>query len=79
MKNAFLHGDCHDQVYMLTYPSFVRNGRKKGMRLEESNLEVKPITKGKWFEKFSGAPISFRLQDVVQRSRCLLKGPQLVY
>lgn len=79
MKNAFLHGDCHDQVYLLTSPSFVRNGRKKGMRLEAINLQVKPIIKGIWFEKFSGAAISFGLQDVVQRSRCLLKGTRLVY
>ena len=62
IKNAFLHGDLHEEVYMKQPPRFVAQGEiGKVCRLRKSLYGLKQSPHA-WFGKFSQAVEKFGLQ-----------------
>ena len=62
IKNAFLHGDLHEEVYMKQPPRFVAQGEiGKVCRLRKSLYGLKQSPRA-WFGKFSQAVENFGLQ-----------------
>ncbi|XP_070049685.1 uncharacterized protein [Nicotiana tomentosiformis] len=54
IKNAFLHGDLEDEVYMEQPPSFIAQGGSRGLvcHLRRSHYGLKQSPRA-WFDKFS--------------------------
>ena len=62
IKNAFLHGDLQEEVYMEQLPGFVAQGEKgRVCRLRKSLYGLKQSTRA-WFGKFSQAIEEFGMQ-----------------
>ena len=63
VKNAFLHGDLHEEVYMEQPPGFVAQGEYQGCiyKLKKAlyGLKQSPCA---WLGKFSAAILEFGLQ-----------------
>lgn len=62
VKNAFLHGDLHEEVYMEQPPGFVAQGEYQGCvcRLKKALYGLKQSPRA-WFGKFSEAVLEFGL------------------
>ena len=59
VKNAFLHGDSHEEVYIEIAPGYGRKGEShKVCRLKKALYGLKQSPRA-WFEKFSKAIVSF--------------------
>lgn len=66
VKNSFLHGDLHEEVYMEQPPGFVAQGESQGCvcRLKKALYGLKQshwLRRGAWFGKFSEAVLEFGL------------------
>jgi len=63
VKNAFLHGDLHEEVYMEQPPGFVAQGESPGRvcKLKKALYGLKQSPRA-WFGKFSEAVLKFGLQ-----------------
>ena len=63
VKNAFLHGDLHEEVYMEQPPGFVAQGEYRGCvcKLKKTLYGLKQSPQA-WFGKFSEAIMEFGLQ-----------------
>jgi hypothetical protein len=63
VKNAFLHGDLHEEVYMEQPPGFVAQGEYRGgvCKLKKNLYGLKQSPRA-WFGKFSKAVMEFGLQ-----------------
>jgi hypothetical protein len=63
VKNAFLHGDLHEEVYMEQTPGFVAQGEYQGyvykLKKALNGLKQSPHA---WFGKFSEVVLEFGLQ-----------------
>ncbi|XP_042946557.1 uncharacterized protein LOC122279793 isoform X1 [Carya illinoinensis] len=62
VKNAFLHGDLHEEVYMEQPPGFVAQGEYRGTvcRLKKALYGLKQSPRA-WFGRFSDAVLNFGL------------------
>jgi hypothetical protein len=63
VKNDFLHGDLHEEVYMEQPPGFVAQGEYRGCvcKLKKTLYGLKQSPRA-WFGKFSKAVMEFGLQ-----------------
>jgi hypothetical protein len=62
IKNAFLHGDLQEEVYMEQPPGFVAQGESSGMvcKLKKALYGLKQSPRA-WFGRFSAAVLAFGL------------------
>ncbi|PKI66178.1 hypothetical protein CRG98_013431 [Punica granatum] len=79
IKNAFLHGDLEDEVYMEQPPGFVTQGEYFGkvckLRKSLYGLKQSPRT---WFGRFNSAVLNSndQLTDIFTKA---LRGPRVDY